>query len=122
MKIVKLTILALAVLVLAVDLSSCSIPGTSGHGRYKTELLSSLSGIENDINTKGEISDTSLGKLENVLSKWEEEFGKKGSYIRAKEILELARKSNAGEDTFNNNQSIKVTAESVRSYMQTETD
>ena len=51
MKIMKMSILALAVLLLGVHISGCSIPGTSGHGRYKTELLSSLAAIENDINT-----------------------------------------------------------------------
>lgn len=120
MKIVRMTIMALAVLVLGVLIHGCSIPGTEGHGRYKTELLSTLSAIENDINTKGKIQEKNVTKLEKVLEKWEDEFGGKGSFIRAKEVLELAQKSLAGEDVFNTNQSLKVTAEGVRSYMQTE--
>ncbi|MCB1187784.1 hypothetical protein KDL29_11515 [bacterium] len=122
MKIMKMSILALAVLLLGVHISGCSIPGTSGHGRYKTELLSSLAAIENDINTKGAIEQRNCDKLEGVLTKWETDFGKKGSYIRAKEVLEMCKKSIAGEDTFNTNQSIKITNDAVRSYMQTESD
>lgn len=122
MKIVKLTILALLVLVLGANICSCSIPGTSGHGRYKTELLSTIATIDNDINTKGEIQQKNVDKLEGVISKWEADFGGKGSFIRAKEVLELAKKSVAGEDVFNTNQSIKVTNDAVRSYMQTEGD
>ena len=120
MKIINKTILALAMLVLGLNIAGCSIPGASGHGRYKTEVLSTLSAIENDINGKGNIQQKNVDKLEGVLEKWRDEYGKKGSFIRAEEVLELCKKSVAGEDTFSTNQSIKLTNDSVRSYFQTE--
>ena len=125
MKILKMSLLALAVFVLGAYASGCSIPGTEGHGRYKTELLSTLAAIENDISTKGEIQERNVNKLRSVLDKWEEDFGKKGSFIRAKESLELCEKSVAaaeGTDVFMTNQNIKLINDGVRSYMQTEGD
>jgi maltose-binding protein MalE len=125
MKILKLSIIAIALLVLGISASACSIPGTEGHGRYKTELLSTLAAIENDIATKGEIQEKNVQKLREVLTKWEEDFGTKGSYIRAKESLEQCEKSVAaaeGTDVFMTNQNIKLTNDAIRSYMQTEGD
>lgn len=125
MKILKLSMIALAVLVLGVYASSCSIPGTEGHGLYKTQLLSTLAAIENDIATKGELQEKNVQKLREVTTKWEEDFGKQGSFIRAKESLELCEKSLAaapGTDIFMTNQNIKLINDSIRSYMQTEGD
>ena len=88
MHVVRIGLVLLVGLMLSGQFSSCRSLALSGAQKYKVDLTQAMMKVQVEIEQEGQVSERTLAKLENVLEKYGEEFSKKGSYIRASQVLD----------------------------------
>jgi hypothetical protein len=118
--------LSIALVVLAaagflLGIAGCNALALSGEKKYKVDLQNSLLRIKDEIEQDGEISDRSIGKLQSVLEKYEEEFSQKGSYATALKLIETAdRIKDEPNNEFTLNQSVLMMIVDIEDTLKTE--
>lgn len=116
--------IALLVLVatgLLLGMLSCNALALSGEKKYKVDLQNALLRLQDEIEQKGEITDRSMGKLKSVLSKYEEEFSNRGSYMTALKLIDtvdLIKEQPQNEFTLN--QSVLMMIVDIQETLKTE--
>ena len=92
MSIYRIGILLTAAVLLLVIAGGCKSLALSGARKYKVDLTNALLNIQTAIETDGVVKQGEIDKLDQVLTKYEPEFGNKGSFSTSKRILESLKK------------------------------
>ena len=69
-------------------LLGCNALALGGAKKYKVDLQNIMMAIQDEVDRDGMVSDRTYTKFQNFMAKHEEEFGRKGSYIKAKNVME----------------------------------
>lgn len=85
----RLAVIALMIGCISLQVVACTTLALSGAKRYKTEMNNVLLNAQRDFEKDGAVSATTKGKMEKLLTKYQTEFGEKGSYMRFKEMYDL---------------------------------
>ncbi|MBN2082629.1 hypothetical protein JW859_10550 [bacterium] len=114
-------LLALVAVGLLLSIFGCTSLALSGDKKYKTDLTNVLLKIKAEIESDGDVPETSISKLEKLLSKSEAEFGKKGSFREAQLIVADLKKANEEPgNKFNLNQNALLKIIGVLETLKTE--
>ncbi|HES58557.1 MAG TPA: hypothetical protein ENO21_03905 [Firmicutes bacterium] len=120
MNISRIGILLLGVLLAALILG-CNALALGGAQKYKVDLTNILMKIQDEIENEGKVSDQTFNKFENFMESNEEEFGNKGSYVKAEEVMKcLVEARNNPANAFMQLQSAKVEMTLVFDMLKTE--
>ncbi len=108
MNISRIGILLLGML-LAALLLGCNALALGGAQKYKVDLTNILMQVQDEIDNEGVVSDQTFNKFKTFMENNEEEFGNKGSYVKAENALEcLITARNDPEKAFFQQQSAKL--------------
>lgn len=80
---------------IGLQIAACNSLALSGDKRYKTEINNVLLSAASDFEKNGSVSAVTTKKMETLLTKYEAEYGGKGSYMRVKEMLDLIKEAEA---------------------------
>lgn len=95
MKIISTGVICLIILAYIINLSGCQAIAISGDKKYKVALSNVILKATDEINTDGKVKDATVTKLESLLEQYEEDYGNRGSFLRASTALDLIKQ--AGE-------------------------
>jgi hypothetical protein len=87
MSISRVGTLLLGVALIAL-LLGCNALALGGAKKYKVDLQNILMNIQDEVDRDGMVSDRTYNKFKGFMDKYQEEYGRKGSYIKAKNVLE----------------------------------
>ena len=100
---------------------SCTALALSGAKKYKVDLSNVMLKVRDQIESDGEVNERTTAKFESVLAKYEEEFGMKGSHIRATEALAEIKQAQANPvDAFMHYRNADVKISDVMDMLKTE--
>ena len=121
-KTISRTLLGLATVVAVfATLTSCDKLALEGPKKYKVDLMNILQDTMDAIKVDGEVPDKLVNELDSFMTKHEAEYGKKGSYVRSKEILDNLKLAQSDESQrFRTYQFVQAQIESVILTLQTE--
>jgi hypothetical protein len=92
MHIVRIGSLVLVMTLLLVFADGCKSLALTGARKYKVDLTNACLNIQNEIEQDGSVKQQTVDKLNSVLTKYEPEFGKKGSWAASKRIFDTITK------------------------------
>jgi len=92
MHIVRIGSLILAMTLLLVFADGCKSLALTGSRKYKVDLTNACLNIQNEIEQDGAVKQTTVDKLTAVLTKYQPEFGKKGSWTQSSKIRDTVQK------------------------------
>jgi hypothetical protein len=92
MHIVRIGSLILVMTMLLVFADGCKSLALTGSRKYKVDLTNACLNIQNEIEQDGAVKQQTADRLGKVLTKYEPEFGKKGSWTQSKKILDEVNK------------------------------
>lgn len=96
-------------MLLAALLLGCNSLALGGAQKYKVDLTNILMKIQDEINKDGAVSDQTFNKFQTFMEDSKEEFGGKGSYYRAEEVMKcLVEARTNPENAFMQYQSAKL--------------
>ena len=96
---IRITLAAICALMLCGYVASCTTLALEGDRKYKVDLTNVLVVIRDEISNEGEVSERSAQKLDGVLAKYEEKYGRKGSFQHSSDIPELIKSASANPET-----------------------
>lgn len=123
--IARKALLYVAALVVIALLTGCDVLkqniATGGPKRYKVVLTGCLQNAAREIDEAGAVRDVTYNELVEILTKYKDEMGAKGSYLAATEAKDEMDKARANEaDAFKAYQEAKLKIDRVLDALQTE--
>lgn len=120
MSISRLGTLLLGIVLVAL-LLGCNALALGGAKKYKVDLQNVLMNIQDEVESEGIVSDRTYSKFQNFMEKYKEDYGNKGSYIKAQNVLEhLTAARNDPENAFMEYQKAKMEITLAQDLLKTE--
>jgi hypothetical protein len=114
-------VIVMMLICIGLQLVACNSLALSGDKRYKTEINNVLLNCNEDFSKNGEVSDATVAKMDKMVTKYQADYGEKGSFIRFKEMIELVKKAKADSaNAFNLMQQAMMKKSEVEGYLTTE--
>jgi hypothetical protein len=106
---------------LAACILSCTALALGGAQKYKVDLTNILMKAQDEINSEGSVSDKTYNKFKSFMEKSEEQFGMKGSYVKAENVMKCFDTARSEPDkAFYQYQSAKIEITYVFDMLKTE--
>src|SRR5690242_2762220 len=97
MKTLRNAILALMVVCIGLQIVACTTLALNGDKRYQLALNNVLLNVQSDFDKDGSVSSSTRKKLDELLTKYEKDYGTKASYTDTKKMRDLINDAESNE-------------------------
>ena len=120
MSISRIGTLLLGIALIAL-LLGCNALALGGAKKYKVDLQNIMMNIQDEVNRDGLVSDGTYRKFQNFMEKYEEDYGRKGSYVKALNVMEhVTAAKNNPDNAFMDYQKAKMEITLCQDLLKTE--
>lgn len=102
-------------------LMGCNALALGGAKKYKVDLQNILMNITDEIDRDGKVAERTYSKFQSFMDKYEEEYGRKGSYVKALNVMEhVTAARNTPDNAFMEYQKAKMEITLCQDLLKTE--